>query len=87
MNIHDKRFAAETSERMAYHKTCLTIRPGSSTVFIGVDVGDRYSAIDAMVSPGTARDIAAHLIKLADDVDAEIASDNAPISDDFLNAE
>lgn len=74
----ETRFAAEISERIGYYKTCLTVRPGSSTVFLGVDVADRYATLEAMISPSQARSVAARLIDLADEVDAEIAADATP---------
>lgn len=73
--MDEKRFAAETSERIGYYKTCLTLRPGSSRVFIGVDVADRYSTLEALVSPDQARAVASQLIEFADQVDKEIAAD------------
>lgn len=73
--MDEKRFAAEISERIGYYKTCLTVRPGSSTVFIGVDVADRYATLEAKISPGQARAVAAELIALAEQVESEIAKD------------
>lgn len=72
-----KRHACELSERMGYYKTCLTVRPGSSSVFVGVDAADRYATLEAMVSPNQARTLAKDLITYADQVDEEIARDAA----------
>ena len=72
-----KRFACDLSERMGYYKTCLTVRPGSSSVFIGVDVSDRFATLEAMVSPEQARSVAQQLNEYADEVDEEIDHDAA----------
>lgn len=62
---------------MGHYETCVTVHPGSSKVFIGVDVADRFSTIDGMLSTQGARILAENLIKIADQVDAEIAEDAA----------
>lgn len=71
-----KTFKGELMERIGCNwETRVSVRPGSSKVFIGHDYKGRYAGADILISTDDAREMARALLEIADQVDAEIARD------------
>ena len=70
-----QRFLGELMERIGHHNTSVSVRAGSSRVFVGVDFSHRFAGQDILITTEDARRMAKALFDVADEVDAEMEAD------------
>jgi len=75
------RYKAEIMERMGHYETSVSVRAGSSKVFVGFDVANRFAGADLLISADDALALADHLALVAHEVKANIAADAAAPAD------